>query len=163
MSVDYELSDYGQMTYDGNDYYDDTDYVHELNQDIRRAMAVSHMLRAGLEFKPLPELALRAGYGLTTSARKYAYDSNFDEYYPVPTLYTQNASIGLGYSSKGSFYADLACKRTFIPTEYIMPYDNYIGSYDDEGHFIANAKYLSPEIRNERSLWKVLLTFGWRF
>jgi len=38
-----------------------------------------------------------------------------------------------------------------------MPYDDYI--FDEEG-FVAEP---APELINRRSLWKALLTIGWRF
>lgn len=150
VSADYELCDYGNMRYNGSDYADDMDYAQELNQEISMAMGISHMVRAGVEVKPIPALSVRAGYGMTTSARRLGHALH-------------NASFGLGYSSKGSFYADIACRRTFLPAEYIMPYQNYIGDYDSEGNFIPDEAHLSPEIRNLMSDWKVLMTFGWRF
>ncbi|MBO5823871.1 MAG: hypothetical protein J6Q93_02795, partial [Prevotella sp.] len=64
---------------------------------------------------------------------------------------------GLGFSSKGSFFADVAAKTRFIPDEYFMPYEDYI--FDAEG----NVAEFAPEIRDKSSLWKVLLTIGWRF
>jgi hypothetical protein len=40
-----------------------------------------------------------------------------------------------------------------------MPYDDYM--FDEDGNVMVDA-YV-PEILNKRSLWKVLITFGWRF
>ena len=108
------------------------------------------MLRAGLEVKPLPELAVRAGYSLTTSGEKRDSWNN-----PIGSK-TQTASFGLGYSSKGSFFADAAIQTRFLVNEYFMPYEDYT---DAEGAIIEYA----PEIVVNRSLWKALLTFGWRF
>ena len=75
----------------------------------------------------------------------------------LETSYTQNVSAGIGYSSKKSFFADLAVRRTFLPDEYFMPYDDYI--YDSEGYVSVPV----PEILNQQKLWKVMLTLGWRF
>lgn len=150
ISADYELCNYGSMRYRNNG--DDRDYFDDVNADIRERFGTSHIFRAGLEIKPLSCLAVRAGYNLSTSAEKYNVWGE-----SLKTLLTQNASLGLGYSSKGSFFTDLAVKRTFIPDEYFMPYDDYI--FDQQG----NVTEYAPEFLNEKSLWKVMLTFGWRF
>ena len=152
-SVDYEFCDYGQMKYKGSSY-DDRDYFEDVNADIRDRFGVSHMLRAGMEFKPMAELAVRAGYGLTTGAEKY--NSWGDK---LPASLRQNVSLGIGYNSRKSFFTDLAVRRTIIPDEYFMPYADYM--YDVDGNIVADA--YAPEILNRTGLWKVLLTFGWRF
>ena len=152
-SVDYELCDYGQMKYKSSDYAD-RDYFENVNEDIRNRFGMSHMLRAGLEVKPISELAIRAGYNLTTGAEKY---NTWNEALPVSLR--QNISFGVGYNSKKSFFTDLAVRRTLIPDEYFMPYSDYM--YDADGYIVSDA--YAPEILNKKGLWKVLLTFGWRF
>lgn len=150
ISVDYEMTDYGQMRYStGNQ---DRSYFEEVNMDIKKRFGTAHMVRAGLEFKPIPELAIRGGYGMTTSAEKRDIWNN-----PIKTQLTHTASAGLGFNSKGSFFADAAVQTRFLHDEYFMPYEDYI--LDAEG----NVAEFAPEIRNQRSLWKVLLTIGWRF
>ena len=76
---------------------------------------------------------------------------------PLGTLMTHTASFGLGYSSKGSFFADAAVQTRFMHDEYFMPYDDYI--FDSDGYVVEFA----PMIRNHRSLWKAVLTIGFRF
>ena len=149
ISVDYEIADYSQMRYETSNA--DRNYFEEVNMDIRNRYGVSHMLRAGLEFKPLPELAVRAGYCLTTSAEKFDWAGN-----RLNGQNVQTASAGLGYSSKGSFFADAAVQTHFLSNEYFMPYEDYT---DETGAILEYA----PEIVNHRSLWKALLTIGWRF
>ncbi len=150
VSVDYEFADYSTMRYSTDD--SDRSYFEEVNTDIRERFGISHSLRAGIEVKPVSSLAIRAGYGFTTSAEKY--DSWGNALTPGKT---QNISFGLGYSSKGSFFADLAAKTTLLQDEYIMPYEDYI--YDSDGYVLEPV----PELRISRSLWKVMLTFGFRF
>ena len=149
ISVDYEMADYGTMRYDTSNA--DREYFSEVNKDINNRFGVSHMLRAGLEVKPLPELAIRAGYSLMTSGEiKDAWGDRLEQ------KRTQTASFGLGYSSKGSFFADAAVQTRFLGNEYFMPYEDYT---DESGNILEYA----PEIVNHRSFWKVLLTIGWRF
>lgn len=150
ISVDYEMCDYSKMRYDTNNT--DWAYFEEVNDDIRKRFGTAHMLRAGVEVKPLPELAIRAGYNLSTGAEKLDVWGN-----KLEPLMNHSASFGLGFSSKGSFFADVAAKTRFIPDEYFMPYEDYI--FDAEG----NVAEFAPEILNKSSLWKVLLTIGWRF
>ena len=152
LSADYEMCDYGQMRYQTNGV--DRDYFEEVNRDIRERFGTSHIFRIGAEIKPFSGIAVRAGYRAATSSEKY--DSWGEE---IPGTLTQNVSFGLGYSSKNSFFADLAVRKTILADEYYMPYADYM--YDNDGYVIESA--YAPEILNKRSLWKVLLTFGWRF
>lgn len=152
ISADYEVTDYSQMRYRTSDY--DRDYFESVNEEIREYFRASHMLRLGLEVKPMAELAVRAGYSMATSPEK-CFECSSD----IPTVRNQNVSFGLGYSSKNSFFADFAVRRTILQDEYFMPYADYM--YDADGYLNENA--YAPEIINERSLWKVLVTFGWRF
>lgn len=154
ISADYEMADYKTMKYQIDRYNmsdDDIEYFEMINQDIRKTYGTEHNFRAGAEFRPLASLAFRAGYNLSSSAQKYDLDGN-----KLKPVFRQNVSLGLGYSSKGSFFADIACRYTFISKEYYMPY----GDYQYNGEEILN---YSPEILIKTSNWKVLLTAGWRF
>lgn len=151
ISVDYEMCNYGQMKYRSNDW---DDYFVEVNEDIRTRFGTSHILRVGGEFKVIPELALRAGYGLATSGEIYGYEGERLDLTP-----SQNASFGLGYSSNNSFFADIAVRKAFLTDEYFMPYNDYM--FDENDNIMVDA--YAPEILNQRSLWKVLVTLGWRF
>ena len=144
ISADYEFADYGQMKFDTNSY--EREYFEELNTQIKSEYGISHMVRAGVEVKPISTFAIRAGYNMITSPEKN-----------LPMTMRHNASFGLGYISNGSFFADVACRYNFTTTEKFMPYADYIFDMDDQIEIPA------PEIRNDHSLWKVLLTLGWRF
>ena len=150
VSVDYELTDYGHMRYETNNA--DGAYFEEVNDDIRDRFGISNMLRAGIEVRPVSGFAVRAVYGCVTSSEKKDVWNN-----RLETQVTHSASFGLGYSSNGSFFADAAVQARFIPDEYFMPYEDYI--FDSEGYVAEPV----PEILNRTSLWKVLLTVGWRF
>lgn len=150
LSVDYEMCDYGGMRFKGSSY--DRDYFEQVNEDIRERFGIAHSFRAGIEVKPLSMLAVRAGYNISGNAETSDYFGD-----PIQPVYTQNFSFGLGFSAKGSFYADLAVRSTLVADEFFMPYDDYI--YDDAGYVSAP----TPEIRTHQSLWKALLTLGWRF
>ncbi len=140
-SVDYELCDYSIMKFKRNGFDDGREYFIDLNNEIKGTFETSHMLRAGVEVKPVDRLAVRAGYGLTTSP----------EMIDVPAA--QNVSFGLGFNSRKSFFADIACRYAFASDEYFMPYSDYMAEY----------QVYAPEILNTKSAWKMLLTLGWRF
>lgn len=152
ISADYELCDYSTMRYSSEE--GDDDYFEGVNLDIKKRFGTSHMLRTGIEIRPLGSLAIRAGYGLTTAAELYDDEGNELGIKPI-----HNASFGIGYSSKGSFFADAAVKTTFRRVEYYMPYDDYM--YDESGNISIDD--FVPEISIIHSNWKALITFGWRF
>lgn len=148
ISADYEFANYGGMKYDIDRRHmsdEDIDYYTSVNDDIKKSYGGAHYLRVGAEFKPASALAIRAGYNLATDAMK-AYDG-------AELPIRQNVSFGLGYSTKGSFFADIACRYTFKTEEFIYPYSDYLADYGT----------WSPEIKNTHSDWKLLLTLGWRF
>ena len=160
ISADYEVADYSGMKYmiDHNNMSERRILHFEtVNDDIRQAYGAAHQFRIGAEVKPLSTLAVRAGYNLLTSAQKKAYDGDSEEYYDIDPTYAHSLSFGLGYISRKSFFADLACRHSFATTESYCPYDTY--QYDGNG----NVLNYSPEIFIRSSNWKVLLTLGWRF
>ena len=161
ISADYELSDYSRLRYNSS-AYTDRDILYEINEEMKASYGIAHKVRVGAEFKPIPELAIRAGYNLCTSAEKAIWDGF--EYIELdkPTL-SHKAAVGLGYSSKKSFFADIACTRSFIPNEYFMPYSDYVYTETKEGDIIVDPNYYAPELLIKSSLWKVILTIGFRF
>lgn len=143
ISADYEYCDYSQMQFRSSG--SDRDYFDELNNVIKEVFGPQNNWRFGAELK-LGAVALRGGYGIITSPERH---------FEGP--YRSNVSLGLGYSSKGSFYADFAVRRNMYSNEYYMPYSDYI--FDDEGNIAEPV----PELLITRSDWKALLTLGWRF
>jgi len=172
LSVDYELTDYSIMKFSSAEYdtYADDSY-YQVNRLNKLFCGVSHQLRIGAEYRPMPFLALRAGYNITTSPERYYegvdsdvyaadYDYNFNAYEngslslgnkksvnnPVRAL-----SLGFGVSSTGAFYADFAIRRTAYSSMYYSPYSSYMDDYS------------SPLVKYDRRVWDVVATFGWRF
>lgn len=160
VSADYELTDYGNLRYKSSSYTD-RDILEDINDEIKNSYGISHAVRVGAEFKPIPAIAIRAGYNLRTSADKAVW--NGDEYVGIRPTLNHKASFGVGFSSKKSFYADLACIKAFIPDEYFMPYSDYVFKKNAEGGFDVDPNYYAPEILIKSSLWKVVLTLGFRF
>ena len=142
LSFDWERTDFRSMQ------FRDTDYEYgfamnsfsDLNREIRKYAGVTDNLRVGLEAKVIPEFALRAGY-------------SFKQYYEADYCCdkTSTYSLGCGYSSPGSFFADLAVRYSKYPDNWFYPYDDYL---EDTR---------SPEINVVKNMMDVVLTVGWRF
>lgn len=148
VSVDYELCDYSTMSFRSSNYNEFLTDFGGVNGDIAQMMTMSHALRAGVELKPLPEMAIRVGYNFETN--------------PVVGLTTpkQRVSFGLGYDSNGSFFADAAVRLHYLQDEYLIPY--YYYDWDDQGTFIDDT-VLTPEIGIKTTMVDAMLTLGWRF
>ena len=138
------------------------DVLADINDEMRTSYGVAHKVRIGAEFKPIPAIAIRAGYNLNTSAEKAIWDGFEYVELEKPTL-SHKAAIGLGFSSKKSFFADLACTRSFLPKEYFMPYADYVFRDAKNGGIEVDPNYYAPEILIKSSLWNVILTLGFRF
>ncbi len=181
VSVDYELTDYSVMRFSDlhGDYMSGDRYL-DVNETNRNFAGVSHSVRVGGELKLSEEFALRAGASLLTSPERHwlnadgvdvtadQYLRDFDAYNShakrlVSASYykdrTLSASFGVGYSSPGSFFADLAVRMTKYPETTFSPYYDY-DNYNAEGKLVS---VQSPRILNRPNLWAIALTFGWRF
>ena len=176
LSIDYELTDYSVMKYYreeggyfGEDIWARQNYVNST------FCGLSHSVRAGVEFKPVPSIALRAGYSFVSDPEKYWLDNDglrvtaetWKGYNQVLTeshyfdKVTHGISVGAGYSSSGSFFADFAVRMTAYPTVAYSPY--YYGSYnavDKDGY---NIVVLDPLENIDNSIIDAVLTLGWRF
>ena len=141
ISIDYENANYSKMKMVDDNY---SLAFSEDNQEIKRNFQSSNIIRAGAEIKPLPSLAIRAGYQYYSSG--YKYDNNA----------IQIGSIGLGYASAGGFFADLAYQQQIKKREESFQlYDDIT----DNGTIITAA----PVGQNRFGNWKLLLSLGIRF
>lgn len=181
--ADYSVMKFSSLYYDPDyDVYLDggpSDYIIRANTINKLFCGPSHSVRAGAEFKLNPMFSVRAGYNVTTNPTRYYideegyvvdadfYDSNFDFYYyhkagsdfvsrkhiasPL-----QAFSLGFGYSSNGSFFADAAAKLTRYPVSCVSPYATYVNLDTDN-------PTASAMVRSSRNLLDLVLTVGWRF
>lgn len=186
ISVDYEMADYSVMKFrdiydDGYDsYFSPSDAFYDVNMANRHFCGLAHQLRVGGEFRVTPAFALRAGYSISTSPERYWKDSrgyevtaddylsSFEEYDKnVVTLVTpyyfgdktQAFSFGVGYSSPGSFFADIAVRLTNYPSWDFSPYYDYYG-YTSGGAYVD---LKAPRVNNTKNIIDAALTLGWRF
>lgn len=174
LSVDYEMADYSHARYRGRSDigYTDGPWADQ-NADIKDALGVAHYLRAGMEFKPVPALAIRVGYNFLTGAQKNWLTWEYDEH-GAATLYLdpltkeerkqQNrhlVSFGAGYSF-GSLYADIAVRMRFLPATYYAPYYHYTYGDDYVEKFVDSSAQV-PVVASTVTGIDTILTLGWRF
>lgn len=156
LSLDYEMSNYASIRYSRREDVGTTpDYLTRANTDINKALGLAHQIRAGVEVKPTPAFAIRAGYSLVTYGQKNWLDDDWKQtpltFAEKASLFKHCASLGAGYSF-GRFFLDVAARMRIQPKEYLMPYQYYISEY-----------VLTPEIEFKPLLTDVVLTLGWRF
>ncbi|MBR1569291.1 MAG: hypothetical protein IJ651_00985 [Bacteroidales bacterium] len=156
LSADYEMVNFGSnrfATYSSGDGSFVENSFSTVNDEISQMLGLSHMLRLGAEVKPIPSLAVRAGYNLDTNPQT-----------GLSSLLKHAFSLGLGWSSAGSFYMDAAVRLRTVPAEYIIPYYYYYapsaGSFYDK---YVRDDVLTPEIEVKTLFADALLTLGWRF
>ena len=166
---------------DVDQFYSESTSWDRTNLINRTFCGSSHAVRTGIEVKPLPVLAIRAGYSILTDPEKYWDDEKGNRVTAETVQFIGNSSairqnlvkshhfdsithavsLGAGYSSPGSFYADLAVRLTSYPTAYYSPY--YYGAYDAMDSAGRSINVGAPLEKLERSVYDVMMTLGWRF
>lgn len=180
LSVDYEVLNYGgnrfrsrteSGIYYPNSYFDNT------NADIRDVLGWSHSVRVGVELNVAAGVALRAGYGMTTSGEhnylQWEYNpEDGKEHLMVyalspeerAALIKHNVSVGLGLSG-GPFFADIAFRYKTMPRQFYTPYgyQDYSGTDYTNKYVVTDAPYDVPEVCVTYKRFEALLTLGMRF
>lgn len=170
ISADLDMTDYKSMKFSTVDGFGANTFY--LENDVNRNFAgMQYYGRFGVEYKIIPEIALRAGYTFKTSPEYYRFDKYGDRFSASDYMYwydefgsgrdwlegrealpetVHSYSLGFGFSSEGSFFADVAFRLTSYPTAYYNPYSEYVEGY-------------LPEVAFTRNLTDMVLTLGWRF
>ena len=157
VSLDYERDWYNgirmkHMPYGfGKQYYDEY---------FRDAFKGSNTVRIGAEVKPLPRLALRAGYGFSGSMLRGSETD--DVLYMTPVVYKTNYwSLGLGYALTPHVSLDLAYQNVASKTtDYSLFYSL---AYDQSGSFVDGASDWSGIFSTEFTRHNVALTLSVKF
>lgn len=162
LSADYEYVNYSQSRYRAV-YAEDEVWFEPVNEQIQGIGKIndyrlggSHLLRVGTEIKPIPSVAVRLGYNLTTDGT-YFYNDNRN-YKNVNAV-----TFGLGWTSQKTFFADLAARWTMCPEKYYLPYDKYSYGYSNRSTIPGEAQIGCPVVWTKQNLITVMLTLGWRF
>lgn len=155
ISADYERVDFRSMRF--HPYYGEDqiwfDGVNDVIQGLNgpQYLRAQNMVRVGAEVKPIPEIAIRAGYNFANNGL-----ANIDETVYEPYEDTHAFTLGLGYDSPGAFFCDIAAKMSYQPSSTIQVYDNYV--WDEHDNLIGG-----PVTTSTRRLLNIVGTIGWRF
>ncbi|MBR4379976.1 MAG: TonB-dependent receptor [Bacteroidaceae bacterium] len=156
VDAEYEYKDYSFMKFKDVDGYD---AVFDFENSTRKMTKAVHGIKVGMEFKPIPEFGIRAGYNYRTAIFE---DNAYKDlpYYSIQTdtdyANTQDRhtfAFGIGY--RGSmFYADLAYK---LDTYNSNMYPFVV----KDGHTIYPSARSVTKVTNTRN--QAMLTLGVRF
>lgn len=152
LGAEYEYKDYSAIRFKDDNGYTDS---YELENSSANQLKGVHTVRLGLEYKVIPEFAIRAGYNFQSAV----FDKN--AYKDIPYFSAQTDTdftntqelgaytLGVGYRGK-MFFADLAYKYTTVDGKF-YPFDTFDGSSLQQ----------AVSVKDTRS--QVLFTIGMRF
>ena len=158
LGAEYEYQNYSSMNFsDPQGFSDSFGYENSTTAMLKGV----HTFRAGLEYKVIPQFAIRAGYNY----RSALFNKDAFKDLPLNSIQTDtdfsntqalnNYTVGIGY--RGSmFYADLAYKFTNCKSEF-YPFVNM----NEVGDVLEIASPELTKVTDRRS--QVLLTLGVRF
>lgn len=153
LSADYERAWYNGIRIKNQPYLPWGPAESDFKEDFKTYFKGSNSLRLGLEVRPVPMVALRAGYGYTGSMLK---DKNTILSSPAVSE-TNYFTAGLGFNLGRSCFLDVAyCHTKHKLTEYMLFYGNVYGSGGDE---IYESDRYSTDLKRHQ----VAVTFGYRF
>lgn len=185
LGATYEYADYGstktrindgvEYSYDpynwyGYDYYETSHNDKYMNDHTKETLKGVSLLKLGLEYKPVTNLAIRLGYNYESAlynkeSSKGVYTSgnlipSEGTYYTSSADYTNwkatnRFTCGLGYSLKGWSF-DVAYQYSAQNGEF-YPFTSYIDSIDAAEDNVPTM----TEVKNNRS--QLLFTLGYHF
>lgn len=142
-----------------------------MNALTKSVMNGVHNVRAGLEYKPVENFAVRAGYNFYSKPMKdnARYDQTIDSYYMNYVLGTDYMNLkatniftlGMGYRYK-NFYADVAYKYRHQKGDFYAFDDHYQTALQPETQFVTTGDYLHPTSVN-LDRHNVTFTLGYKF
>ena len=155
LSVDYESCNYSSCRFSEKDSDDISSgsYFDKPNANVKAMLGRAEEIRLGAEFKPIPAIALRAGFSHLSSAIKNSLEGDRNAF-----------SAGLGYSSSGPLYADIAVRYRTFKTRTIVPYSYYYAP--DASRFWekeVDDSIATPIVSYNTGRTDVVFTLGWRF
>ncbi len=172
LGVGYEYADYGRTDSrikEGEryyyDYYDTSNSDAYMNDHTKKTLKGVSTLKVGAEFKPIPEMAIRAGYNYVSSM--YEKDGFKDgtvpsdgTYYSSTTDYTNwdstnRYTLGLGWRW-GKVNLDLAYQYS-VSSGHFSPFMNYFDNQYQDFDIITN------EVKVDNKRHQVLCSIGYTF
>lgn len=180
--IDYEFADYKTMIQRYPPYFDTYGGTKDfdMKEHTRANLKAVHTLRAGMEYRPVPALALRLGYNFTSSS--YDKDAHFDQleieqgrYFNsgaldyitrtnfMVTKPTHILALGLGYKWK-HFYCDLAYKIRHQKADFFAFDDSFTapGTEFSQANPDLENTFLAP-VPVDLTRHSITCTLGFKF
>lgn len=155
VSVDYERDWYNGIRVKNQPFLPYGPAAADFKQDMKHYFKGSNTVRAGVEVRPLPMLAVRAGFGYNGSMLRDK-ETVLSSPAVARTIYY---TAGLGFSLSRSVYIDVAyCYAKDTTTPYMLFYGN---RYAADGG--ASEIYRSELYTTDFTRHNVALTLGFRF
>lgn len=153
IDAEYQYEDYSAMKFRDVDGYSGTFAFENSTRGMLKGVSQA---RVGVEFKPISQLAVRAGYNYQSGIfNKDAYKDL--PYYAIQTdtdfqntFHTNTYTVGLGYRGN-SFYADLAYKYSTYKSD-LYPFVNTVDG----------TVYSPDATKCKNSRGQLMLTLGFR-
>ena len=180
IEYEYSMNNWTKMGYpdEGSDYYSNSAAVsmnkdRAMNDMTHRMVQGVHNIRAGMEFRPADDFAVRIGYNFYS--RPFKKGARLDQSNDSPafdwctsTEYinlgcTNIFTLGLGYQGK-NFYADLAYKYRAQRGQFYAFDDNFTSyneSFYTENPTLKDAQLSPTNVNLDRH--HISLTLGYRF
>lgn len=141
LSIDYKHIDYSTAKYHANvDDAEGSQAIFQLNNTVKLAYKATDNINAGIEFKPISNIAIRGGFILNESGIKNAPNS------------TYTYSCGFGYRNQ-NYFIDLAYRLQKLQSKHYI--------YQENQGIIDNGYNDSADVKNSTSL--AVVTFGVKF
>lgn len=155
VSVDYERDWYNGIRVKNMPYLPYGPGASDFKQDMKYYFKGSNTVRAGVEVRPLPMLAVRAGFGYNGSMLR-----DKETILSAPAVAkTVYYTAGLGFSLSRSVYIDVAyCYAKDTTTPYMLFYGNKYAADGGTSEIYQSNLYTTDFIRHN-----VALTLGFRF
>ena len=179
MGLTYEYQKYGAIDNrinDGDSYYDywtdsyysDSNSDEAMNKDTELNLKSVHLLKVGLEYKPVQNFAIRLGYNymspqfndnayrdatLQSPGVGYATSADYTNWKA-----TNRFTFGLGYSY-GNFFADAAYQFSKTNGEF-YPFMSY---YQNPDHSPSEYDNVADATKVSFNRHQLLFTLGYRF
>ena len=164
--MDNRIKDGGYYDSWYGDYYETSSSDDAMNDNTRESLKGVSTLKLGLEYKPMPMLALRLGYNYVSSMFKengyrdqsiaspgvaYATSSDYTNWKSINRI-----TCGIGYNYK-QFSVDVAYQYSGQKGDF-YPFMSY---YDGDGVQANDCVAPVAEVKNNRH--QVLMTLGYKF
>ncbi len=162
IGAEWEYQDLSTTHYSDIDGYSN-EYFESVNEYTKETLKGQHTFKVGLEYKPIDDFSLRAGYNLVTSPfkdkafRTLTFDGPYTETAFTNWGATNRFTFGLGYKFKGGYF-DVAYQYQMVKGDFYA-FDNY--AEDITGNAISEYSLSPTKINNNRS--QLMATIGFRF